>query len=193
LDRAEELLDEAGWGDSDGDGIRDGQVNGQTTPFEFTMLVRQGDPLRLRVCELMKFNLDQIGIVCNITPLEATVLQQRMLDRNFEGSFGGWGAGADPDTSDNLWVTGQNRNYANYSNPEVDRLFADGRRELDRDKRGAIYARIGEQIYADQPYTFLYYRNAFYGFNQRLRGYNFSPRGPYHYGPGIGSIYKPVE
>jgi peptide/nickel transport system substrate-binding protein len=47
-------------------------------------------------------------------------------------------------------------------------------------------------LWADQPYTRLYYRNAFYGFNKSLRGYVFSPRGPYHYGPGFSSIYKPA-
>ena len=34
--------------------------------------------------------------------------------------------------------------------------------------------------------------DAYFGFNKRLRGYNFSPRGPYNYGPGEGTIFKPV-
>ncbi len=41
-----------------------------------------------------------------------------------------------------------------------------------------------------QPYTWLYSRNSFYAFNKQLRGYAFSPRGPYHYGPGVGAMYK---
>ena len=60
----------------------------------------------------------------------------------------------------------------------------EGRRELDRAKRAEIYGRIQEILYEDQPYTWLYWRNAFYGFSRRLRGYVFSPRGPYHYAPG---------
>ena len=53
-----------------------------------------------------------------------------------------------------------------------------------------VHAFRNTLIYEDQPYTFLYYRNAFYAFNKSLRGYNFSPRGPFHYGPGFSSIYK---
>ena len=37
LDKAEDLLDEAGWTDSDGDGIRDKEINGRIVPFEFTL------------------------------------------------------------------------------------------------------------------------------------------------------------
>ena len=50
-----------------------------------------------------------------------------------------------------------------------------------------------ETIYEDQPCTFLYFRNAFFGFSKGLRGYKFSPRGPYDYSPGIFSIWSPVE
>ncbi|MAC53399.1 MAG: peptide ABC transporter substrate-binding protein, partial [Gimesia sp.] len=106
---------------------------------------------------------------------------------------GGWGTGTDPDTSINLWKTEAARNYVNYSNPEVDKLFEEGRREFDVEKRAKIYGKIHELLYEDQPYTWLYFRNSFYGFNKDLRGYVFSPRGPYGYGPGFSSLWKPAE
>jgi peptide/nickel transport system substrate-binding protein len=90
----------------------------------------------------------------------------------------------------NLYGTAQGRNYGNYSNPEVDRLFKAGREEFDRAKRAEIYGKIHTLIAEDQPSTFLYSRNSFYAFNKRLRGYQFSPRGPYHYGPGMLGMYK---
>ena len=37
FDKAEDLLDAAGWTDSDGDGIRDKEINGRRVPFEFTL------------------------------------------------------------------------------------------------------------------------------------------------------------
>ena len=192
LDRAEELLKEAGWIDHDGDGIRDKEIGGRLVPFEFSLLV-SNVPERIKLCNLLKENLDQIGIVCHIRPLESTVLQQRMLNREFQAVFAGWGTGADPDTADNIWVTDQGRNYVGYSNPEVDRLFEEGRREFDREKRGRIYARIHELIYEDQPYTFLYFQSSFYGFNKQVRGYMFSPRGPFHYSPGFSAFWKPLQ
>ena len=191
LAKAEKLLDEAGWTDHDGDGIRDQEIDGRSVPFEFTILCAN-IPDRVALCTLLKENLDQIGIVCNVRPLEFTVLQQKTIDHDFDASLGGWGSGSDPDSSENIWGTGQGRNYGHYSNAEVDQLYIAGRKEFDREKRAAIYAKIAELIYADQPYTFLYYRNAFYGFNKSLRGYNYSPRGPYLYTPGFDSIWKAV-
>ncbi len=188
LDKAEELLDEAGWTDTDGDGIRDKEINGRRVPFEFTILCAQFED-RIQVCTLLKECLDSIGIRCNVKPTEFTVLTQLLTDHKFQASMGGWGAGADPDTSANIFVTNENRNYGQYSNKKVDDLFIQGRLEFDPDKRNAIYGEIHKTLWQDQPYTWLFYRNSFYAFNKKLRGYNFSPRGPFHFSPGIGSIY----
>ena len=192
LDRAEALLDEAGWIDHDNDGIRDKSIDGRLVPLEFSMLVNQ-QPLRIAICTLLKENLGQIGVTMNVRPVESTVLQDLTQKKKFQAYFGGWGAGTDPDSSENIWKTAAGRNFVSYSNAEVDRLFEEGRRELDRAKRAEKYARIQEILYEDQPYTWLYWRNSFYGFSKQLRGYVFSPRGPYHYSPGFSSLWKPRE
>jgi peptide/nickel transport system substrate-binding protein len=191
LDRAEALLDEAGWIDRDNDGIRDREIDGVSVPFEFTVLSSQ-QPIALEICTLLQQSLERIGVRVNVKPTEFTVLQQLLLEKKFDASFGGWGAGADPDTSSNIWVTGEGRNFGSYSNPEVDRLFVEGRTEVDRAKRAEKYARIQELLWEDQPYTWLYWRNSFHGFSKDVRGYVFSPRGPFHYSPGFGSLWTPV-
>ncbi len=189
LDKAEELLDQAGWQDHDNDGIRDKKIDGKLVKFEFSIICPT-IPDRIKLCTLLKENLAQIGVICNVRPLEGTVMQEKQLKHDFQAAFGGWGTGTDPDTSDNIWATGEGRNFGYYSNPKVDELYKQGRLEFDRKKRAEIYARIHTLIYEDQPYTFLYFRNSFYTFNKKLRGFNYSPRGPYHYGPGFSSIYK---
>ncbi len=187
--KAEKLLEEADWVDHDGDGIRDKMINGKKVNFEFGVLVTPKKD-RIDICELLRQNLDEIGIVCNIQQLEFPVLIEKLEKRAFQAAFGGWGAGADPDTSENIWGTKKERNYGEYSNPEVDKLFAEGRLEFDPEKRAVIYQKIQELIFDDQPYTWLFYQNAYYAFNKELRGYMFSPRGPYHYGPGFSSIWR---
>jgi peptide/nickel transport system substrate-binding protein len=157
-------------------------------PFEFTLLCAQFED-RIQTCTLMKECLDSIGIICNVKPTEFTVLTQLMMDGNFQAELGGWGAGADPDTSANIYMTGEERNYGHYSNPKVDELFIKARHEFAGDKRMALYGEIHNLLWEDQPYTWLFYRNSFYAFNKKLRGYNFSPRGPFHFSPGIGSMY----
>jgi peptide/nickel transport system substrate-binding protein len=192
LDQAENLLDEAGWADSNNDGVRDKVVDGRRIDFEFTVLCTNA-PLRIDICDLLKESLQQIGIQVNVKPLEFAAVIDKMTNKDFQAAFGGWGTGTDPDTSENVFATGQERNYGSYSNPEVDKLFEQGRKEFDTDKRQAIYQKIATLMWEDQPYCWLYYRNAFYGFSKDLRGYMFSPRGPYHYGPGFSSIYKPAQ
>ncbi len=189
LDKAEDLLDEAGWVDSDGDGVRDKMVGGKKLDFRFSLLtVNKQD--RVDICTLMRECLDQIGIKCDIKPLEFPVVVDSLHNKKFQCAFGGWSTGADPYTLENIFRTGKGRNYGNYSNPEVDALFEAGMLEHDLEKRAEIYRKIATILYEDQPYTWLFYQTAFYGFNKSLRGYKFSPRGPYTYGPGFNSIWK---
>jgi len=188
LDKAEDLLDEAGWIDNDGDGIREKTIGGKVVPFAFEIMC-SNDDLRVKTCTVLKKNLENIGIKCTVRPTEFTVLQEKAQNHEFEATFAGWGTGTDPSTTENLWKTGEERNYTQYSNPEVDKLFAEGKKEFDPEKRMAIYRKIDDLLWEDQPYTWLYYRSGFFGFNKRLRGYMFSPRGPYSYSPGIDSIW----
>jgi peptide/nickel transport system substrate-binding protein len=190
LDKAEDLLDEAGWVDSDGDGIRDKIINGKLIPFEFSLMVSQ-KPDRIDICNLFRENLDSIGVICHVVPVEAAVFQERVHNKRFEAEMAGWGTGTDPYTNESLFATDQERNFGSYSNPKVDELFKAGMTELDRDKRAEIYGKIFKIIHEDQPYLFLYNRSSFYGFNKGLRGYRFSPRGPFTYGPGFDAIWKP--
>ncbi|MEZ6050677.1 MAG: peptide-binding protein [Planctomycetaceae bacterium] len=195
LDKAEELLDAAGWTDSDGDGIRDKEIDGKLVPFEFTITIANASQTGIKICELLKSNLDQIGVICNIKPTEFTVLQEQARNHKFQAQCAGWGTGADPASGKNLWTTKaieQNgRNYVSYSNPRVDELFELGEREFDRDKRAKIYGEIATILWDDQPYTWLYFRSNFFAWNKDVRGYMFSPRGPYGYSPGLSALWKP--
>ncbi|MFO0901875.1 MAG: ABC transporter substrate-binding protein [Pirellulales bacterium] len=189
LEKAEELLEAAGWGESGDDGIRVKTIGGKPVRFEFT-LQTSNRPDRIAICNLLKENLGEIGIEVNVRPLEFTVLTDNLLNHKFQAAFGGWGTGTDPDTTENIFGTKKDRNYGLYSNAAVDKLYEQGRLEFDAEKRLAVYRKIHELLYDDQPYMWLYYQNAYYGFNKQLRGYVFSPRGPFHYGPGFSSIWR---
>ena len=181
--------------------------------FDFVLMCTT-DPLRISTCNLMKNSLEKLGILCTVRPMEQTVLFKKEIEHDFDAYFGGWGTGSDPDTSENIWTTkaiNDGRNFVSYSNKFVDGLYDLGKldpsskeaRQKIYDKfklsevgiafdapRTEIYAKIHELIYQDQPTTFLYYRSAYFGFSKELLGYHFSPRGPYHYAPGFGSIWK---
>ncbi len=188
LAKAEELLEDAGWVDDDGDGIREKEINGKTVKFEFTIMCAN-DQLRIDICTSLKEALGRIGVSCNVKPTEFTVMQENARAHQFQAMFGGWGTGADPFSTANLWKTGENRNYGLYSNSKVDELFDKALQSLVQDERATYYREIDDILWDEQPYTWLYYRSAFYGFNKNLRGYTFSPRGPYSYSPGFDAIW----
>ncbi|QDT70532.1 Oligopeptide-binding protein AppA precursor [Planctomycetes bacterium MalM25] len=189
LDKAQDLLSQAGWEDTDGDGVLDKEINGRRVPFEFTLTTYQSET-GISTATLMKESLDQLGIVCNVKPTEFTVLVQKSRDHDFQGLMGGWGAGKDPSTNENIFGSDKGRNYGHYANAEVDRLFEEGKKELDPEKRAAIYGEIHTRLWKDQPCTWLFYRNAFHAFNKKIRGYNLSPWGPYYFSPGVSSMYS---
>jgi peptide/nickel transport system substrate-binding protein len=192
LKKAEQLLDEAGWTDHDDDGIRDKEINGRLVPFEFTVITFE-QPNAIKACTLLKNNLDQIGVICDVKPTEFTVKSQLAIDHKFQAMMAGWGTGTDPATLDNIYATGQGRNFGQYSNPKVDELFNQAQVEFDREKRAALYAQIHEILWEDQPALWLFHRKSLYGVNKRIRGFNFSPRDPFGVQPGFLGIWVPKQ
>lgn len=191
LDKAEKLLDEAGWTDSDNDGVRDREG----VKFEFTISVPTGG-IGEKVAVLLKQNLQDVGIAMNIKMLEWATYSDLTENHNFEAGTQGWGTGTDPDMAENVWASKafkDGRNYGGYSNARVDELFIKGKIEFDLEKRRKIYQEINRLIFEDQPYIFITYRPLLWSFNKEMRGYNTSPREVFGYGPGWASMWKPKK
>lgn len=182
--KARELLREAGWIDTDRDGILDHEWKGKRIPFSFTIQT-SNKPERIELCNLFSRCLRHLGIECTVQSMEFNVMCQRQVQHKFEMYMGGWGAGADPYSGQNIWGTGEGRNFISYSNPEVDRLYAEGLREFNRQKRVEIYQKIHMHLYQDYPCIWLYNLNASTGFNKKLRGVGF-----YYRGANLSSTWK---
>jgi len=181
-EKARRMLAEAGWVDTDQDGIldRDGQ------PFRFTIITNQGNDERKQAAEIIQQNLKKVGISVKIKVVEWQAFINQFVDkRNFEAIILGWSIGIDPDNYI-MWhasQTGPNQhNFVSYSNPEVDRLLVLGRKTFDRQNRQEIYRKIHAILAEDQPYCFLYVPDAlpivnvkFHGIRQEKAGiwYNF--------------------
>jgi len=193
LERADKLLAEAGWVDSDGDAVIDKLVDGKRVPFRFTFSIASGNPLYVKLSSILKRDLEKLGVVCDVKELEFATLTTQAKEHRFQATCFGWGTGSDPYTLRNIWTTRayqDGRNMVGYSSTRVDELFDLGDREFDRGKRAEIYREIDRLIAQDHPFTFLCFRSSFYGVSKDLRGFNFSPRGPFLYGPGLASMWK---
>ena len=159
-DRAKALLAEAGWIDRD----RDGWVDRDGRPFAFTLLTNQGNDQRQKAAEIIQRRLKEIGVRMEIRVVEWSAFLSQFIDtRNFEAVLLGWGLSRDPDLFD-IFHSSKTKpgefNFAGYANEEVDRLIVEGRRTFEQAARQAIYRRIHQLIYEDQPYLFLYVPDA---------------------------------
>jgi peptide/nickel transport system substrate-binding protein len=169
-DRAKALLAELGWKDTNGDGFldKDGKV------LEFTILSNQGNKMRELTAEIIQAQLKRIGIKVNVRIIEWSALVHQFIDkRNFEAIIMGWSLSRDPDQFV-IWNSEQTRegqyNFVSYKNPDVDRLFEEGRRTFDQKQREDIYHQVHRIMADDLPYIFLYYPESLVVVHKRFRG-----------------------
>jgi peptide/nickel transport system substrate-binding protein len=181
--RAMKMLEQAGWRDSNRDGILD--RNGR--PFRFTILTNQGNTERIRTAEIIQQSLEAVGIAANIRVMEWQAYLEQIDKRSFDAMILGWGMGRDPDIYD-IWHSSKigkgEYNFIGYKNPEVDRLLVEGRRTFDLQKRQKIYYRIHEILAEEQPYAFLYVPDATPIVHKRFKGAEVAP---------IGIMYNFIE
>ena len=176
-DMARQLLREAGWQDTDGDGIID--KNGK--PFQFTILTNAGNALRKNTATIVQWRLEKIGIKVDIRTVEwSTFINQFIDKRRFEAVLLGWSIGLDADQYD-IWHSSKTRekelNFISFSDPEVDELLEEGRRTFDLEKRKKAYFRIQEILAEEVPYIFLYVPDATPIVHARIRGIRPAPIG----------------
>ncbi len=167
---AQKLLAEAGWIDSDGDGIR--EKDGRD--LAFTIVTNQGNDLRSKTGEIIQQRFREVGINVKLRIVEwATFLKEFINPGNFDATILGWSGGPEPDQF-NIWHSSKAEpgklNFIGFKNSEVDDLLENGRRSFDQEKRKAYYDRFQEILAEEQPYTFLYIGEALPAVSKRFRG-----------------------
>jgi peptide/nickel transport system substrate-binding protein len=156
---------EAGWTDTNGDGTLD--KDGQD--FAFTLLTNSGNPRRARAAILIQANLAEVGVKMEISKLESNTFFSTIRKKEFEAALSGWVASDYVDLS-GLWHSGEEyaQNYASYNNPEVDALIDAALSEPDPDIAATHWKEVQALVYADQPYTFLFWRDDIIGVHERF-------------------------
>ena len=156
-EKAKRLLDQAGWIDTDGDGVRD--KNG--VPFRFKYTIVAGLELHIQMVKLVKDSLASVGIDVIPEPYEGSIFFNRVKDRKFDAVNMAWGGGLAADPFQ-VWHSSQigNRasNYVGFNVPEADKLIEKARKEFDDEKRNEMYKKFHRIIHEEQPYTFIYTR-----------------------------------
>jgi peptide/nickel transport system substrate-binding protein len=176
-DQAKAMLAEAGWKDSDGDGVLD--KDGR--PFAFTILTNQGNEERIKTATIIQQRLKEVGIKIEVRSVEWAAFINEFINKgNFEATILGWNILQDPDIFP-VWHSSQfppqGLNNGFYANPEADRLIEEARRTLDQDTRKKLYDRFQEILHEDQPYCFLYVPYSLPIVASRIQGVEVAPAG----------------
>lgn len=176
---ARALLDEAGWRDRDGDGVRE---NADGVRLSIGLLYNQGNQARKRVAEILQVQLREVGIEATPTVLEWGALVDRISNpasRDFDGVVLAWvGEFKVDDTAlfHSAYVDGPNA-YSGTRNPELDHLLDTLGLMADREAAKPVWARYQQVLAAEQPYTFFYSMDRLMGVRDRVQGLAVDPRG----------------
>ena len=155
-ERALDLLAEAGWTDSDGNGILD--KNGQPLVLTIDTL----DAWRL-LAEAVASEFQEIGVKVNVRLWEYRVIRSRLLTGERMAYLDGWGDSAfDPvghfEAKWHETIEGQpygRGNFSGYDNERVNHLIQTGESTADPVERHRIYDEAQEIIYEEAPAVFL--------------------------------------
>jgi peptide/nickel transport system substrate-binding protein len=164
LDKAGELLDEAGYEVGD-DGLRtmpDGSPIGTIRLFARTEEERSEI-----IMEFFKEWLGEIGIESEISVMESNQLTDVVLEGNFDAFHWGWYVEPDPDSILSVFLCDARGGSSDswYCNEEFDELYALQNAEVDDAKRIETIKQMQEIIFRDSPYLV----TAYTGYGQALR------------------------
>jgi len=171
LEKAKAVLAEAGWEDSDGDGLLDKDLNPddgepKREPFEFALLIYAKSPEMESTANIFKEDLLSIGVKMTVQTAEWSLMQKKMDEKDFDAFTGGWALSWDIDLFQ-LWHSTQadipkGSNRVGFRNPEADEIIVKLRETFDRDERIELCRRFDRILYEEQPYTFFYVRKFVY-------------------------------
>jgi len=178
LEKSKQLLKEAGWEDSNGDGILDKIVEGNRIDFKFYFLSNT-NVARRQALLVITDALKKIGIISDVQDLEWSVFLQKLKKHEFDAFMGAWVITDYPPDEYQLFHSSQMKsegsNYVSYSNPEADKLMEDYRIEFDENKRAEMIKKLQKIFYDDQVYTFLWTPNAKYVYSDRYKNVRWYP------------------
>ncbi len=178
VEGAKKLLAEAGWKDTDGDGVLDKDG----VRFEWELKYPSGRRFYTRVCESLADACKKAGIRMKQNGIEWATFFDDLQNRKFDAVilYNSW---TDPwiDLYSEGFHSSQDvpagGNVSGWRNSEVDAITDPMREEFDDAKRIEMYHRFNKLFYDDQPQTLLVHGTVGVMLNKRFEGAKVRPTG----------------
>lgn len=151
------ILEEAGYLDSDGDGVRE---DADGNPLEYRLYASDAAS-NARILEIIADGLAQIGISAPPTVMDEDSLIGLYPDFDFDMIYWGWGLDPDPDFA-MLIFTCEERgeggwNDSGYCDEEFDQMYLEQAVTFDHEARRQLIWQMSEKLFNDRPYIVLSY------------------------------------
>jgi peptide/nickel transport system substrate-binding protein len=187
-ERAEDLLNEAGWralthfsavvGDTNGEGSESVREK-EGVRLAFTLLT-DDDPLHVELAEEIARQWGAIGVQASLRTIGSGLVREFLVPREFEALLIDLELHGDPDLYP-LWhstqTSGEGQNYAGFVSHEADKLLEEARCTIDSGRRAELYCRF-QEIFADEvPSLLLYYPIYTYAVDEKIKGVQLGPMG----------------
>jgi ABC-type transport system substrate-binding protein len=166
LARAKKLLAEAGWTDSDGDGLVDRELHpgdGKHSPFEFRLSFAVGQAETDATVKIFADDLSKIGVRAILDPLEWALLQKRKDERSYDAYLGSRTTTWFTDLYQ-VWHSSQadlpgGSNAVSFKNRAADEIIENLRLVFDENERVRLFRAFHRIVDDEQPYTFVMVRS----------------------------------
>ncbi len=174
--KARELLEQEGWIDHDGDGIRD--KDGME--FSFEMLTNAGNERRARALTILQNMFREIQIEMQPRILDPGLLLGQLIpQKEFDAILLGWDVGLKMDFtplfhSSTLAIP---FHFTGYQSDEFDYWHDLALKTTNKGEAGKAWDKVAGILSKDLPYTWLYYRMDTAVIHNRFRGMVFDNRG----------------
>lgn len=171
-DKAKEILADAGYQDTDGDGILDkGGVN-----LSFKVLTYSYNDNCIQLADMLQAELSQIGIELSIETQD--VLDDPLASGDFDLAILNYAMapiGTPSYFINMLFTTGASNNYGGYSNEKVDALAAEIGTTSDNDKVVSLTRELEQQVLDDMPFAFVADQQLIFVYSNKVKGVQINP------------------
>lgn len=171
-DKAKEILADAGYQDTDGDGILDKDgVN-----LSFKVLTYSYNDNCIQLADMLQAELSQIGIELSIETQD--VLDDPLASGDFDLAILNYAMapiGTPSYFINMLFTTGSSNNYGGYSNEKVDALAAEIGTTSDNDKVVSLTRELEQQVLDDMPFAFVADQQLIFVYSNKVKGVQINP------------------
>lgn len=175
LDEAKKILDNAGWKDTNQDGIREKIINQGENPTLLELnLFTVNQPSLQKTAEILQNTWKDLGVKLNIKTLDGEKLyQENISERNYDILLFAQGLYMIADPS-SFWHSSQKDypglNLSLYQQNEVDELLKKSITETNSEKRKELLQQFEKKLTEDIPAIFLYSPNYLYAVDKKVKG-----------------------